>query len=329
MPRVHVVATGGTIASTADPDGAAPSVSVDALLDAVPDLASIADVSAEQVSQRPGFDMGPDVLERVARAVRDCNADGVVVTHGTDTMAESAYALDLTLGPDAPPVVLTGAQRRPDERSPDGPANLRTAVRAAAHDRVGVGTGAALAFNDRLHAARDVVKTHTTGLETFQSPNRGPLALFTRDGVDWYREPGSAAEREPAPAALHDEGVLDDAATVSVPIVTTGSGVDGTQVSQAVERDADGLVVAGTGLGNVTGALGDAIADAVDHLPVVVASRCHAGPTEPVYGTDGGAVTLESHGVSFAGDLPPWKARIALLLALAADVEPTAVLPDR
>lgn len=305
MERVHAIATGGTIASTAGAEGAAPSLSGDDLVEAVPGLAEYADVTVESVAERPGFDMDPATVAAVGRRVRAVAEDaaGVVVTHGTDTMEESAYYLDLAA--DWPvPVVFTGAQRRPDEVGADGPANLRTAVRAAAHDRLD--SGVFLAFDDELHAARDVTKAHTSALGTFTSPNAGPVALFTRGGVEWYRDP-------PATPTV---GVLETEATV--PIVTSGSGVGAGPVERAVAAGVDGVVVAGTGLGNATAALGGAIREAAADLPVVVASRCFAGPTEPVYGTAGGAVTLDEH-VQFAGDLPPWKARIALSLALAAD----------
>jgi len=307
--RVHVIATGGTIASTGQEGGAAPTLDGDALVEAVPDLAAYAEVTVESVASSPGFDMDPETVARVgerARAVAD-DVAGVVVTHGTDTMEESAYYLDLTH--DGVPVVFTGAQRRPDEVSADGPANLRTAVRAVAHDRLT--EGSFLAFNGELHAARDVTKAHTNALETFSSPNRGPVALFTRADVHWYREPRS--ESADLPVARSD---------ATVPIVHSGSGVDERGFERAVDAGADGVVVAATGLGNVTSALGTAVADA--DLPVVVASRCHAGPTEPVYGTPGGGQSLADAGALFADDLPPWKARLKLLLALEA-VEPSAV----
>lgn len=312
MSRVHIIATGGTIASTADDDGATPALSGESLVEAIPDIDDYADVTVEQLCQRPGFDMDLETLVTVAEQVRTATdaVDGVVVTHGTDTMAESAYALDLAL--DVGPVVFTGAQRRPDELSPDGPANLRDAVRAAAHERLT--DGAFLAFNGELHAARDVVKAHTSALETFTSPGTGPVASLTRSEIRWHREPEGSAV------------TLDGLDTAGeVPIVTSGSGVDGAQVERALAAGVDGIVVAATGLGNTTAALGEALVDAVERVPVVVASRCHAGSTDAVYGTPGGAVTLARHGVVFADDLSPWKARIGLLLAIESDIPPETV----
>ncbi|MFB6218406.1 MAG: asparaginase [Halobacteriaceae archaeon] len=304
MTRVHVLSTGGTIASTAGEGGATPSLSGSDLVEAAPGLADDADVSVEEVAERPGFDVDPATMAAVRRraaAVAD-DVAGVVVTHGTDTLAETALFLDLTLRD--VPAVVTGAQRRPDETSADGPANLVTAVRAAAHPRIE--GGAYVAFNDELHAGRDAVKAHTHRLDAFRSPNAGPVAVFQRDSVGFYREPG------PRSVGIPEAGV-----DATVEVVVSGAGVGARQIESALAAGVDGLVLAGTGLGNATAALGDAVGEAVAAgLPVVVTSRCHAGATAAVYGTAGGGVTLRDHGAIDGGDLHPWKARIKLLLAL-------------
>jgi L-asparaginase len=315
LPRVHVVATGGTIASTPDEEGAAPSLGGAALLESVPDLSALADLSVESVSKVPGFDVGFEVMATVAeraRAAVDEGADAIVVTHGTDTMAETAYFLDLTCSLPVP-VVVTGAQRRLDEPSSDAPANLLAAVRAATHSRVT--EGVFLAFDDELHAARDVRKVHSHKLAAFASPNDGPVATLTRAGVRFHREPRS--ESVYLPVADEDEPI--EAPDARVELVVSAAGVDGTQVERAVEDDADGLVVAGTGLGNATSDLGEAIVDAIEEgVPVVLTSRCGAGTTGAVYGTAGGGKTLQDAGAIPGGDLAPWKGRVKLALALDA-----------
>lgn len=305
--RVHVIATGGTIASTADGDesGAAPELTGDELVQTVPELEEYAEITVESVARRPGFDMAPDVCARVATRANELagNVDGIVVTHGTDTLAETAHYLGLTA---EPPVVVTGAQRRPDERGDDGPTNLLTAVRAAARERVAA--GAFVAFDEELHATAEVQKAHTCALDTFRSPETGPVARFTRRRVHWHREPVETAADDLLP-------VPDPAEHPTVPLVVSASGV-GHAAFDDVSARADAVVVAATGLGNTTAELGEAIADA--DCPVVVASRCHAGPTEPVYGTPGGAATLAGYDhVRFAHGTP-WAARIELLLAVAA-----------
>ncbi|WP_434521418.1 asparaginase [Halorubrum sp. AS12] len=326
-PRVAVVACGGTIASEPSDDGAAPEKTGADLVEAVPAAADYARVTTKEVCSQPGFDVRWRDVLATATAARDavgedadtCDAgaeeaaDGVVVTHGTDTLADTAFALDLLTDLDAP-VVVTGAQRRLDEPSSDVPANLALAVRAAADDRFS--SGVHVAFDDELHAARDVVKGHSNALSTMTSPGAGPVATFTRAASRLLRTP----ERGVPVAPLAD--AIDDAADVpEVPVIHSGTGVGAGALEHALDAGVGGVVLEGTGLGNVTGALGDAIAEAVESVPVVVSGRPPAGPTEPVYGTPGGAVTLADHGVTFAGDLPAAKARVALALGLAADLD--------
>ncbi|ELY38973.1 asparaginase [Natronorubrum tibetense] len=312
-PTVVVFSTGGTIASTSATGGATPSKRGAELVEAVPEPESHAEIEVEEVAQIPSYDMGFETMAELTAAVRRVaadGADGVVVTHGTDTIEESAYFLDLVLDGEIP-VAFTGAQRRPDEVSPDGPANLLAAVRAVTHERFD--DGVYVVTNDEIHAARDVTKTHTSALETFDSPSTAPVATVTRSEIRIVREPRSYS-------ATFDVGEV----TSDIAIVPSGAGVGRRPVERALEGGVDGLVVDGTGLGNTTSALGDAIADAVaDDTPVVVTSRCQAGTTAPVYGGDGGGSTLRSHGAIHGDDLPAHKARIklAVVCSVADDVE--------
>ncbi|WP_226013093.1 asparaginase [Halomicrobium salinisoli] len=320
-PTVTVLGTGGTIASTEGEAGATPTLSPDALLDAVPEIEEHADLTAEQVAQTPSFAVDFATLDDLRRAVREAAAatDAVVVTHGTDTMEESAYYLDLTLDVDAP-VVFTGAQRTADELSADGPANLLTAVRAATDERVRDAGGVYVAFDEALHAARDATKAHTRKLAAFASPGTGPVATFTREDVRFHREPGSRSGSIPVDQGGSEEG--DAGPTVEM--VKSAVGVDGGGIERAVERGVDGIVLEATGAGNATAEIGDAVAAAIDEgTPVVVTSRSYEGPVAPIYGTPGGGQTLRDHGAIFAGDLPAHKARLKLRLALreTTDVE--------
>ncbi|GAB6880159.1 asparaginase [Halorubrum gandharaense] len=321
-----VVACGGTIASEPDDAGAAPEKTGEDLVAAVPGVSDHARVTAHEVCSQPGFDVRWRDVFATAATVREVvagGADGVVVTHGTDTLADTAFALDLLTDLDAP-VVVTGAQRRLDEPSSDAPANLTLAVRAAANSRFAPGVH--VAFDDELHAARDVVKGHSNALSTMTAPAKGPVASFTRAAVQVHREPRRGTEV----SALADAFDLENRAAAAervpeVPVVHSGTGVGAGQLDRALGAEAvGGVVVEGTGLGNVTAALGDRIGEALDgddSPPVVVAGRPFSGPTEPVYGTPGGAVTLADHGVLFAGDLPAAKARVALALGVAAGLE--------
>jgi L-asparaginase len=309
-PNVRVLSTGGTIASTGGEDGASPSKDGTELVESVPELDEHADLTVEQVCQVLSFQMDPDAVAQVGRhvvAAADAGVDGVVVTHGTDTIDESAYFLDVALAPEVP-VVFTGAQRRPDETSPDGPANLLTAVRAATHEALRTAGGVYVAFNEELHAARDVVKAHTHKLESFASPGTGPVAVFDRERVRFHRDAGSRSVHIP---------VLEPTATVE--IVPSGLGASGEPIRRALADGVDGLVLQGTGVGNVAPDIADAVDAALDRdVPVVVTSRCHAGAVSGVYGTRGGSRRLLSRGVVSAGDLPAHKARLKLMLAIEA-----------
>ena len=335
-PRVAVVACGGTIASEPGDGGAAPAKAGDDLVEAVPAVGEYARVSAREVCSRPGFDMRWRDVLAAAAAVRDAvgerattereggpggredaPADGVVVTHGTDTLADTAFALDVLTDVDAP-VVVTGAQRRLDEPSSDAPANLALAVRAAADDRFAPGVH--VAFDDELHAARDVIKGHSSALSTMTAPGTGPVATFTRAASRLVRTPARGVAVDPLADAIDGPEAVPE-----VPVVHSGTGVDAGALERGLDAGVGGVVVEGTGLGNVTGALGDAVADAVEAVPVVVAGRPPAGPTEPVYGTPGGGVTLVDRGATLAGDLPAAKARVALALGLAAGLDRDAI----
>jgi L-asparaginase len=310
---VLVLATGGTIASTADESGATPTESGDELISDL-DLESGVDVSVEQVAQVLSFAMDPSIISGVGRRIEDSDADGVVVTHGTDTMAVSAYYLDVALAPEIP-VVFTGAQRRPDERSADGPANLRSALSGVLHDAVRAAGGVYVAFNDELHAARDAVKTHTHKLESFSSPGKGPVAVFDREGLRFHREPGSRSTHVPA---LETDAVVE--------VIRSGVGVSGTPLDRAIDDGVDGVVLEGTGLGNVTPDLAAAVDRALEQgIPVVLTSRCHEGAVNGVYGTPGGGKRLIEKGVVPAGDLPGAKARVKLMLALEAADDPAGI----
>ncbi|RQH00802.1 asparaginase [Natrarchaeobius oligotrophus] len=314
MAHVTIVTAGGTIASTG-PDsgevGKTPTVSGEDLVEAVPELANHATVDVESVRRRSGFQMDEASATAIVDAIERADSsdvDGVVVTHGTDTMAESAYYADVVLESDLP-VVFTGAQRPFDRLGADGPSNLELAVRTAAADRFSDAGGAYLAFNDAVHAARWVVKGHASKLETFSSPGAGPIAESTPAGIRFLREPGRYSS--PIPGARLDPNVR-------VEIVTNALGVDGGRVDRALAADAvEGFVLAGTGLGNATGALGEALESALEAgVPVVLTTRCFEGSVAGLYGGPGGGKTLRAAGAIDGGDLPPWKARIRTALAL-------------
>ncbi|GGM77107.1 L-asparaginase [Halarchaeum rubridurum] len=317
MDRVHVLATGGTIASTMTTEGTVPTESIHDLADTYGDVFDVIDwdVTVEQCVQQPSSELELDDLTTVARRVNDVagDADAIVVLHGTDTLEETAYYLDLVAASDVP-LVLTGSQRTPTEPSADGPANLRGALAAATHDAIR--DGAYVFFNDRLHAARPVTKVHSTNPAAYDSGQYGLVAERTPDGLWFFRRPTSLS----VSVTRYD-------LTASVDIVATSTGTTGGIIDDAVERSVDGLIVDGFGLGNVPNDVARAIERAIDHgVPVAVTTRCRHGNTAGVYGSTGGGRTLRRAGAVLASNLSASKARLKLLATLAdpgTDVERT------
>lgn len=307
LSKVTVVTTGGTIASRVDETGAAvPLVSGDELIDLVPGLRALADVRVEPFKQVASWNLDVDALLSLSELVAGAaaGADGVVVTHGTDTLEETAWLLDLTVATDRP-VVVAGAMRNNSELGADGPRNLRDAVRVAA-DPTAAGRGVLVVFNEQIHAARDVTKTHSSNLASFQSPWTGPVGAVDGAAVRFTRRGRAAGKLTPAslPTDVH--------------LVKTTIGADDRLVRACLEMGASGLVVEGTGLGHVPGMWVPALRDAAAAgTPVVLTSRTFAGDLGAVYGGPGGGRELAAAGV-IPSPLSGQKARLQLMVALGA-----------
>ena len=260
----------------------------------------------------PSFDVHGALALALARRVLGHRAP-VVVTHGTDTMEESAYLIDRLLPGDAPPVVLTGAQRGADEPDTDGPRNLRDAIRVAASDEA-AGRGALIVFGGEIHAAREGRKVHTSAVRAFESPGYGPLGHVDAGRVVFGRRP----ERRPplpVPAEL-----------APVDLIRLHAGSDARFLRSSVASGARAIVLEGTGRGNANDQVVEGVREAIAAgVPVVVCSRCVAGRVEPVYGRGGGR-DLADAGAVFAGDLAGPKARVLLQLALGAGADPAAAI---
>src|SRR5919202_2802877 len=246
QPVVEFIATGGTIASKIDPvkHAPVPAISGEDLLATVPDVSKYARVEVNNLSNIPSDNVHPPRWIALTRALQTAldrpEVAGVIVSHGTDTLEETAWWLDLTV--DSPkPVVLIGAQRNASEPDFDGPRNLLNAVRIAV-DPASAGKGAVLAMNNQINAARDVIKTHTTNVETFQSGRWGLLGAVDPDRVVWARAP---LRRQHVPIRS------DGAAMPRVEIVAMYGGADGRLVKAALDQGARGVVVQGLGMGNV------------------------------------------------------------------------------
>ncbi|MPZ25423.1 MAG: asparaginase [Micromonosporaceae bacterium] len=320
--RVLVFGLGGTIAMAATGSGGAvPEFSPAQLLAAVPGLAATGvEVRAEELRRVPGGSVRLTDLYALAGVVRERLAAGfgaAVVTQGTDTIEESAYLLDL-LHADRAPVVVTGAMRNPSLAGADGPANLLAAVQVAAAPEAR-GQGVLVVFNDEIHAARRVRKTHATNPATFGSPDGGPLGFVVEGRPQLVnRLPGRTVI--PAAAVAAGDGPAG-ARPVRVALVTVTLGDDGGLLAGLADR-ADGLVVAAFGAGHVPEWLVEPLAGLADRIPVVLASRTGAGPVlAATYGFPGSERDLLSRGLVRAGFLGPEKARILLHALLSAGAD--------
>jgi L-asparaginase len=313
-PSVAVFGLGGTIAMTHAPGGGvSPALSAAGLLAAVPGLGGIgADLRTVDFRQKPGASLSFDDLYRLTAAINDAldsGCTGAVVTQGTDTIEETSYALDLLL-PTRAPVVVTGAMRNPTMAGADGPANILAAVRVALSPAAR-GLGCLVTLNDEIHAARWVRKTHASSPAAFASPGHGPLGDVTEGRV---RIP--VALRHRSPAIEPDPG-----RPVRVGLATVVLGDDGSLVEALAER-ANGLVVAGFGVGHVPAGLAPVLGALAERIPVVLASRTGGGPVhDRTYGFPGSERDLLARGLISAGYLDPLKARVLLHLLIGSGAE--------
>jgi len=313
LPRIAVLATGGTIAgSAADATNTsgyqAGVVGVDRLLEAVPALSGVAQIQPEQIASVDSKDMALALWTALAQRVNTLLAsdeiDGVVITHGTDTLEETAYLLHLTVK-GTKPVVLTAAMRPSSALSADGPLNLLNAVTVAA-SAAAHGQGVLVAFNNRIHIARDVVKTSTYAVDAFQSPEIGALGWVQDGRVEFQR-------KVVRPHTVDTEFVIGTK-WPNVEIVASYAGVSRIGVDALVAAGVRGIVVAGTGNGSIHSSVQQALADAVKQGVVVVRStRVGSGHV-----MRNGAAADDVLGFVSAGSLNPYKARVLLMLALAA-----------
>jgi L-asparaginase len=321
LPTVAVLSTGGTIASKQDPakGGYLPALSGEDLVSAVPAIKKIAQIQVEQISNIPSPDITPEIWLRLAGRVNELLARpeiaGIVVTHGTDTLEETAYFLDLTTA-STKPVILVGAQRPASDPDSDGPRNLLNAIRVAVASEA-LGKGVMVAMNGQINAARDVTKTNTSQVETFRGLEFGALGVVDEEKVRFYRAP------------LRRQTFLLEPRTQlgRIDIVSSYAGADGILIRSLVrEGHVQGLVVAATGLGNVSSSMFDAIKEArARGIPVVISTRIPTGRIFPLSASKGSALTLRQIGCVLADNLSPQKARILLMFALTKS-HGTAVL---
>jgi len=320
-PRIVIVATGGTIAGSAESTTAAGyqsgGVAVDVLIDAVPQMKKFADVRGVQVSSLGSQDMNDELWVMLAtevnRLLAAADVDGVAITHGTDTMEETAYFLNLVVKSDKP-VVLTGSMRPSTSLGADGPLNIYNAVGVASDPRA-KGRGVLVVANDDIHDARAMTKRHTSDVQTFVSPEVGLVGVCPFDDREFMRSPAHA-HTTATPFTVVSGQVLP-----RVDVIYAHAGMCPDVIDGAVANGAKGLIIAGVGGGNMTTPALDAVKRAISKGVVVVRStRVGEGMVRRNIEVDDDTV-----GTVASKELNPAKARVLLKLALTQTSDPKRV----
>jgi L-asparaginase len=320
-PDVVILATGGTIAGAAASGTQSAytsgAVTIDAMLKAVPGIEKLANIKGEQIanvgSQDISFDIMLKVAKRCNQLLSGSDVDGIVITHGTDTMEETAYFLNLTVKSDKP-VVMVGSMRPSTAVSADGPLNLYNAVAVAA-DPKAEGRGVLVVMNDQIHAAHSLTKTSTTSVQTFMSPLRGVAGVTAYGKDDWYNNP---------PWTHTAQSEFDISKVTKLPrvdIVFADADMEPDLIDASVKAGAKGIVIAGVGNGNMNKVSVDAAAAAVKNGVVVVrSSRVATGMVDRNVEVDD-----DKLGFIASDELNPQKSRILLSLALLNGDKPAQI----
>ena len=314
MPKkILVLHTGGTISMQADATGAVVT-SQDNPMNHVSNPLEGIEVHTLDFFNLPSPHIKPKHMLALYHKIKEeaDNYDGVVITHGTDTLEETAYFLDTMKIPPIP-IVLTGAMRSSNELGSDGVYNYLSALRVASDDKA-ADKGVLVVMNDEIHAAKYVTKTHTTNVSTFQTPTHGPLGLIMKQEILYFKtaEPRVRFDLE------HIQGL--------VPIISAYAGMTDELIDMLDLEQLDGLVIQAFGAGNVPKETAQKLENLLQKgIPVALVSRCFNGIAEPVYAYQGGGVQLQNSGVLFVKELNAQKARLKLLIALNAGLKGQAL----
>jgi L-asparaginase len=318
MKRLLIITTGGTIGMKRDAatNVISPAKSSKELLASVPEIKKLGYIELIEFSNIDSSDMTPEMMFRLAKLVKNHinrdDIDGIIITHGTDTLEETAYMIDL-LTKDCKPIVLTAAMRSFDEPGTDAPTNLLAAVKTACSDTCPQ-AGILVVMNEEIHAAREVRKTYTSNVATFESPGYGPLGIVDEDQVIIFRK---SLIRETIPA----EHIEPD-----IELFKMTAGNDGRLIGYAIDNQVKGIIIEGLGRGNIPASAADQVLRAIyQKIPVVITSRCFKGRVLGIYGGTGGGKKLHEAGIIYGGDLSGQKARIKLMVALGVTTDLGAI----
>ncbi|HGZ8657142.1 TPA: asparaginase [Staphylococcus aureus] len=312
MKHLLVIHTGGTISMSQDQSNKVVTNDINPISmhqDVINQYAQIDELNPFNVpSPHMTIQHVKQLKDIILEAVSNKYYDGFVITHGTDTLEETAFLLDLILGIEQP-VVITGAMRSSNEIGSDGLYNYISAIRVASDEKARH-KGVMVVFNDEIHTARNVTKTHTSNTNTFQSPNHGPLGVLTKDRVQFHHMPYRQQELE----NVNDK--------LNVPLVKAYMGMPGDIFSFYSREGIDGMVIEALGQGNIPPSALDGIQQLVSlNIPIVLVSRSFNGIVSPTYAYDGGGYQLAQQGFIFSNGLNGPKARLKLLVALSNNLD--------
>lgn len=312
MKHLLVIHTGGTISMSQDQSNKVVTNDINPISlhqDVINQYAQIDELNPFNVpSPHMTIQHVKQLKDIILEAVTNKYYDGFVITHGTDTLEETVFLLDLILGIEQP-VVITGAMRSSNEIGSDGLYNYISAIRVASDEKARH-KGVMVVFNDEIHTARNVTKTHTSNTNTFQSPNHGPLGVLTKDRVQFHHMP----YRQQALENVNEK--------LNVPLVKAYMGMPGDIFSFYSREGIDGMVIEALGQGNIPPSALEGIQQLVSlNIPIVLVSRSFNGIVSPTYAYDGGGYQLAQQGFIFSNGLNGPKARLKLLVALSNNLD--------
>ncbi|EHL98757.1 L-asparaginase, type II [Lentilactobacillus parafarraginis F0439] len=308
MKTILAIHTGGTISMSQNDKGEVVPNDENPIAEEQVILKGQINLITDEMFNLPSPHVTPEVMlkikQRIMRAIDEEHVDGVVITHGTDTLEETAYFLDLTL-PNTIPVVVTGAMRSSNEIGSDGLHNFRNAILVAATDE-SYGKGVLVVMNDEIHTARFVTKTHTTNVATFRTPTFGPIGIVTQSKAKYFQE------------LIKTEVADIDHVVDGVYLIKAYAGMNGDLFNAINHSGTKGLVIEGLGAGNVPPQTLPAIQHLIDNnIPIVLVSRCYNGVAQDIYDYEGGGIQLKKMGLILCQGLNGQKARIKLLVGLS------------
>lgn len=305
---ILIIHTGGTIAMTEDATTGTVTPSKENPLGSILSiLEPYAKIQVNDFANIPSPHMTPQLMFDLAKEIETHlegdQIDGVVLTHGTDTLEETAYMLDL-LTQSPKPIIVTGAMRSSNELGADGPLNLLQSVRVAVSEQA-IGKGVLVVFNDEIHTAKNVTKTHASNISTFQSPQYGPIGIATKQAISFHHMP-----------IIRDHYTITKL-TKKVMLLKAFTGMEKEWVEAVTNQGIDGLVFEAFGQGNLPPSVVPALKTiTAQRIPVVLVSRCFNGIVESTYGYEGGGRQLKDMGIIFSNGLNGQKARLKLMVTL-------------